>query len=174
MSPRYTRALGRWQPSVPISSLPLPASFGLHMMICHPGDPFWAGETWGNLGKPEARCLSRKTPDVPEILKTGTIPRGLVLTAGLSSDTPRRHRTSPLSLTAHSAILCPLPLASALSGMMDTSLRAMGATSSHGPLVTSLHFLFGGNSVGRGSRCDRKPRDCSPRLLTQLSSACGS
>lgn len=25
--------------------------------------------------------------------------------------------------------------------MMDTSLRVMGATSSHGPLVTSLHFL---------------------------------
>lgn len=64
-----------------------------------------------------------------------------MLTAGLSSDTPRRHRTSPLSLTAHSAILCPFPPASALSGMMDTSLRVMGATSSHGPLVTSLHFL---------------------------------
>lgn len=64
-----------------------------------------------------------------------------MLTAGLSSDTPRRHSTSPLSLTAQSAMLCPLSLAPGLSGMMDTSLRAMGGTSSHGPLVTSLHFL---------------------------------
>lgn len=50
--------------SLPISSLALPASFGLHTMSYHPGDPFWAG-----LGKPEARCLSRKTPDVPKVLQ---------------------------------------------------------------------------------------------------------
>lgn len=66
-----------------------------------------------------------------------------VLTAGLSSDTPRRHNTSPLSLTAQSAMPGPLPWAPGLSGMMDTSPRAMGATSSQGPLVTSLHFLCG-------------------------------
>jgi hypothetical protein len=53
--------LERWQPSVPISSLALPASFGLHRMFCH---PFWAG-----LRKPEARCLSSKTT------KPGTIPK---------------------------------------------------------------------------------------------------
>lgn len=101
-------------------------------------------ETHSGLGKPEATCLSRKTPDILKSLQNqgqSQKARGLVLTAGLSSDTPRRHRTSPLSLTAHSAILCPFPPASALSGMMDTSLRVMGATSSHGPLVTSLHFL---------------------------------
>lgn len=70
-----------------------------------------------------------------------------VLTAGLSSDTPRRHSTSPLSLTAQSAMLWPRPLTPGLSGMTDTSLRAMGATSSQGPLVTSLHFLYGGKST---------------------------
>lgn len=73
------------------------------------------------------------------------------LTAGLSSDTPRRHSTSPLSLTAQSATLCPFPLAPGLSGMMDTSPRAMGATSSQGPLVTSLHFLNGGKKHNLGT-----------------------
>lgn len=66
-----------------------------------------------------------------------------VPTSGLSSDTPRRHSTSPLSLTAQSAMFGPLPWALGLSGMMDTSLRATEVTSSQGPLVTSLHFLSG-------------------------------
>lgn len=67
-----------------------------------------------------------------------------MLTAGLSSVTPRRHSTSPLSLMAQSAILGPLASVPRLSGMMDTSPRAIGATSSQGPLVISLHFLRGG------------------------------
>lgn len=73
-----------------------------------------------------------------------------MLTAGLSSDTPRRHSTSPLSLTAQRAMLCPLLSAPGLSGMMDTSPRAIGATSSQGPLVTSLHFLHSGREQNPG------------------------
>ena len=96
-----------------------------------------------------------------------------MLTAGLSSDTPRRHKTSPLSLTAHSATWCSLPSASALSGMMDTSLRVMGATSSHGPLVTSLHFLCREIGVWVGGPGVTGNLGTAHRylLLTQLSSA---
>lgn len=47
-------------------------------------------------------------------------------------------------------MLCPLRSAPGLSGMMDTSLRAMGGTSSQGPLVTSLHFLYSGERTQPG------------------------
>lgn len=169
--PYCPRGLERWQPSMPISLLALYASFGLRLIFYHPRDPFWAG-----LGKPEASCLSRKTRRFYKTRDNPKRPGGPVLTAGLSSDTPRRHRTSPLSLTAHSATLCPLLSACALSGMMDTSLRVMGATSSHGPLVTSLHFLCretgawvqGPGVTGSLGTAHRR------LLLTWLSSACRS
>lgn len=62
-----------------------------------------------------------------------------VLTAGFSAVTPRRHRTSPFSLMAHTGTCSKLLWAR--HGRMVTSIRGMGGTFCHGPIIVILHFL---------------------------------
>jgi hypothetical protein len=123
----------------------------------NPRDSSWAGP-----GTPRRDASETRTPDFGRNLagRGGTGHQEEVLTAGLSSDTPRRHSTSPLSLTAQSAMLCPHSSVSGLSGMMDTSPRAMGATSSQGPLVTSLHFLCRKRTEAKGASMTARVRAC--------------
>lgn len=171
MSPPLPPGLERWQPS-PCQSHPWHYLPRLDYIQCPTTLETRSGQVWGNLrpGASQGRLLMSR-----RFYKTSDNPR-LVLTAGLSSDTLRRHRTSPLSLTAHSATLYPFLSASALSGMMDTSLRVMGATSSHGPLVTSLHFLC--REMGAWVQCPGVTGSLGTAhhclLLTQLSLACRS
>lgn len=71
-------------------------------------------------------------------------PCGRRLTAGVSAVMPSRHSTSPLLLMAHRGTTSTLP--SAEHDKIVTSLKAMGGTSCHGPVVVSLHFLYESNN----------------------------
>lgn len=64
----------------------------------------------------------------------------ILLTAGSCGLTPRRHRTSPLSLRAQTGT-CSI-LLWAKHGIREMSLRQMGGTWSHGLLTVILHFLW--------------------------------
>lgn len=69
----------------------------------------------------------------------GSICQNLFLTAGFWGLTPRRHKTSPLSLSAQTGI-CSILLC-ARHGIREMSLRVMGGTCCHGLLSVILHFL---------------------------------